>query len=659
MNLKNIKFLKMISVFSILCFIFLFTQNCSQHRFKDLPIIQNLNNSESSSQFINQISQKNLSVTYPGKSYRFTVGVEIENTKPYVSKSNDTSTVNFSILETLPKGILLNLSTGELYGTPEEIYASHNYTIQAREDDNLSNINFNIEVVSNTSLLTYQIGNIDYLVSTNTTFEYKPKILKPDNYTSPIYYVGNHDALPKGFSLNSSTGIIKSEAPYELFSSKLFNICVANSATESALVDSATIGSNCTPITIKLRDDSDFSKPDDIPLDKEISSLAVTNLYKFDQRLNSAQTSIRLRNFPDLSFVNKNIITSHSTTFSGKTVCDIPNDATLGVENLVKANGICFRETPTSCTDQYFLDITGDASLQDQVPLCNYTHSLTDDKYGYYELCNGKQSELKDLYTTIESNKLSSCVDVPDLILNISDTVSTINGSTAITINCNEANQKLKLNLTNSVSSCEQFVSCDASAKYATTFGSFSCFNSSFITTDGKTNLIATVVDNNNLEIPYYGASNTLRLIPATSPPPPPPKTCTNGAANYPLCTTSISGVCLNGSLLPPECPLAPTYTITTIGSYSPSLLVSLKCGIPGQKIKITYFYSKTKFNKNCDQLVICDASLKYSTTLSTFSCFSVSDSDLTTSTYSFIQAAEINDVGAIIKAISTNIYPK
>lgn len=40
---------------------------------------------------------------------------------------------------------------------------------------------------------------------------------------------------------------------------------------------------------------------------------------------------------------------------------------------------------------------------------------------------------------------------------------------------------------------------------------------------------------------------------------PPPPPTCTNGANNYPACTTNSAGACINGTDNPPACTARPT----------------------------------------------------------------------------------------------------
>ena len=507
MNARVLKIFKLVSVFLLIGFIFIFTQNCSRYKFKDLPQMQELN-----SQLVPTMQAKSLSVTYPGKSYQFIKGIAIENAKPFVTKSKSDSSIRFSVLEPLPSGIVLDESTGELSGTPEEVFASAEFTIQATEDTDTSIILFNIEVVEVGSPLTYQIGSIEFSTSTISSFNYTPKIISSDVLTSPIFYIGNHDLLPKGFSLDPLSGIITAEPPFESFNSKLFSICVADSATSSDLIEAAMIGTNCSSLNIKLSDvsDSPTSSPTSSPITpidipsttKEIPMFSIDAVSRLEIQ-STPLISLDLKSSKDSSVVNKN--TTYNT--ASKTVCDISADSSSSLENLIMDNGICLREIQP-CSEKLAVSIKS-ISTTGAISLCTVKHNING-KYGYFEVCNGKQATFKNLLDTIESSKLSNCVDVP----NLSISNSTPSGaSTSITVSCGKANQNLKLTFSGEVGACDQFVVCDSSSNYTTTLGSFSCYPKSNSNYDGKgSRVTASTVDINNQIIPYYGTMTSIML---------------------------------------------------------------------------------------------------------------------------------------------------
>ena len=70
----------------------------------------------------------------------------------------------FSISPSLPAGLSLDSSTGEIYGTPTSLSSAASYTITVTDDNsNTDTANFSLEVVNLSIGMTYQGGKVAYL----------------------------------------------------------------------------------------------------------------------------------------------------------------------------------------------------------------------------------------------------------------------------------------------------------------------------------------------------------------------------------------------------------------------------------------------------------------------------------------------------------------
>lgn len=168
-------------------------------------------------------------LTYSIKSAVYTVGKAITVNKPSV-----TGTVtSWSVAPDLPKGLILNTTTGEITGTPEVVQAEKSYTITATNSGGSISTTITIQVngvppsglAYNPSTCTLgkklQIfGNWHYLPS---------EINLVPQYTGTVTSWSINKTLPSGITINISTGVISGQGLAGAGSSTSYTITASNS----------------------------------------------------------------------------------------------------------------------------------------------------------------------------------------------------------------------------------------------------------------------------------------------------------------------------------------------------------------------------------------------------------------------------------------------
>jgi len=140
---------------------------------------------------------------------------EIETIKPYL----DEKYTHFSISPLLPKGLVLNESTGEISGTPTESVTTKSFSVTAKKiSEALDTFSFLISVVEPAPTnLTYRVNPIESESEVHLIPSYKGDV---------DFFIVDRD-LPLGLKFNETTGEITGSTS-EILDSKSFTIVAQN-----------------------------------------------------------------------------------------------------------------------------------------------------------------------------------------------------------------------------------------------------------------------------------------------------------------------------------------------------------------------------------------------------------------------------------------------
>ncbi|AZZ36350.1 hypothetical protein CIK05_05945 [Bdellovibrio sp. qaytius] len=160
-------------------------------------------------------------LTYSNNSASYPVGYAITTNTPAASGGNVAS---YSVSPTLPTGLSLDTTTGEITGTPTVIQSSANYTITATNVAGSGTKQISITVTNAAPAnLSYVTVSSRYTVGASITAN-NPIITGGGTPTS--YSV--NPALPNGLTLNTSTGVI-SGTPTVMTAAASYTVTATNS----------------------------------------------------------------------------------------------------------------------------------------------------------------------------------------------------------------------------------------------------------------------------------------------------------------------------------------------------------------------------------------------------------------------------------------------
>ena len=139
-------------------------------------------------------------IVYNGDPFTFTKDTPVSLTPP----TNNGGTVTaWSVSPSLPTGLTLDASTGEITGTPTDITPSATYTVTASNSGGSTTVDITIEVNDEIpSQVTYNTNTFVETVGTAMTAE------TPTTNGGAVTSWEIHPSLPNGLSIDSSTGEI-------------------------------------------------------------------------------------------------------------------------------------------------------------------------------------------------------------------------------------------------------------------------------------------------------------------------------------------------------------------------------------------------------------------------------------------------------------------
>jgi len=168
------------------------------------------------------------SLDYSGSPFTLTVGTTMTANTP---TSNGGAITSWTVSPTLPAGLALDSSTGEISGTPTAITSSATYTVTASNTGGSDSVVITL-VVNDVIPSSVVYGGSPYVLTNNS-------IMTADTPTSSggtVVSWAISPSLPAGLTLDSSTGEI-SGTPTELSSLTTYTV----TATNSGGISTATI----------------------------------------------------------------------------------------------------------------------------------------------------------------------------------------------------------------------------------------------------------------------------------------------------------------------------------------------------------------------------------------------------------------------------------
>jgi len=164
------------------------------------------------------------SLDYSGSPFTLTVGTAMTANTP---TSNGGAVTSWTVSPTLPAGLALDSSTGEISGTPTTITSSATYTVTASNTGGSDSVVITL-VVNDVIPSSVVYGGSPYVLTNNS-------IMTADTPTSSGGTVVSwtiSPSLPAGLTLDSSTGEI-SGTPTELSSLTVYTVTATNSGGTS------------------------------------------------------------------------------------------------------------------------------------------------------------------------------------------------------------------------------------------------------------------------------------------------------------------------------------------------------------------------------------------------------------------------------------------
>ncbi len=190
-----------------------------------------------------------LTATVAVSSIPLTLGVAMTPTIPVVA-SDGTPPYTYGLSPTLPTGIAFNTSTGQLSGTPTQIFSTGTFTVTVTDNTATSvSKNFSLSVTAppNTALTaTVLVSSISLPYATAMT----PVIPVVASQGTPPYSYGISPTLPTGLTFSGSTGQL-SGTPTQLRSTGTFTVTVLDN-TSTTVSRNFSLAVTATALTVTL-----------------------------------------------------------------------------------------------------------------------------------------------------------------------------------------------------------------------------------------------------------------------------------------------------------------------------------------------------------------------------------------------------------------------
>ena len=165
---------------------------------------------------VNDVAPSNLA--YSPNSFTLTKGTQMTTASP---TSNGGTIISYSVSPSLPAGLSLDTSTGDISGTPTAVTSSASYTITATNTGGTDTASMTIVVNDIAPSISYGSTSLTLTKGTAMTTE----TVTSTGGTVVSYAVS--PSLPAGLSLDTSTGAI-SGTPTAVTTSASYTITATN-----------------------------------------------------------------------------------------------------------------------------------------------------------------------------------------------------------------------------------------------------------------------------------------------------------------------------------------------------------------------------------------------------------------------------------------------
>ena len=142
------------------------------------------------------------SLSYNDSPFNLTVGTVMPSAIPTISGG---PAVNWSIFPPLPQGLSINLSSGEISGTPLQSTGLVSYVVYANNTGGSATAVVVIDIIFIPPVFSYGVSSITAETGSNITM-LTPIVTQPQ--FGPVAVWSVSPSLPNGISLNSVTGVI-------------------------------------------------------------------------------------------------------------------------------------------------------------------------------------------------------------------------------------------------------------------------------------------------------------------------------------------------------------------------------------------------------------------------------------------------------------------
>ena len=182
-------------------------------------------------------------LTYTTSTITYCTGSAI--TPNNASLSTGGGIITYSVIPSLPTGLIINANTGQITGTPTVVVAATNYTVTATNGACSTTSVINITTVTALSALTYSTPTATYCTSfaiTNNTVT----ITGGGTITYSI-----NPALPTGLTISSTTGAI-SGTPTAVTTATIYTVTSTNGACNTTATVNIATPSGLSGLTYTL-----------------------------------------------------------------------------------------------------------------------------------------------------------------------------------------------------------------------------------------------------------------------------------------------------------------------------------------------------------------------------------------------------------------------